>query len=456
MSGGGYGSLSAGSGGALGAVLERAQDALFALGSCLPCSGLVGGASALKLNGRQYEVVRLLGEGGFSFVYLVRDRTSGREFALKKIRCALGSDTYREALREIEATKRFRSPHIIRLYDSAIVQDGEGKLIYLFLPYYKRGNVQDAINAHTVRGSRFGEKDMLSIFLGTCMAVQALHRYRVTNAQAQRGHMPAPSGGSDATLMPSSRSQSHDAIAPPSHVDEDEDSIAPTRTAPMVIRPKGTDETEGEAVAPLISAADDGPASTYPPSREVQGRESEETVRQEASGSAKAGQEGQVIPYAHRDLKPGNIMLSDDGKPLVYDFGSTLKARRVISSRWAAVAEQDLAAEQSSMPYRAPELFDVKTNTTITESVDIWSLGCVLYAMAYLHSPFETDQTVGQGGSLALAVLNGDYRLPESESDLYSQPTRDVIQRCLTLDPAARPDIEELIQLTRNALRSCA
>lgn len=33
---------------------------------------------------------------------------------------------------------------------------------------------------------------------------------------------------------------------------------------------------------------------------------------------------------------------------------------------------KDLAAEQSTMPYRAPELFDVKTGTTIDEKVDIW------------------------------------------------------------------------------------
>lgn len=418
------------------------MDAVFALGSCLPCSG--AGASTLKLNGRQYEVVRLLGEGGFSFVYLVRDKNSGREFALKKIRCALGSDTFREALREIDATKRFRSPNIIRLYDSAIIQDGEGKVIYLFLPFYPRGNVQDAINAHTVRGSRFGEKEMLTIFLGACQAVQTLHCYRLPNVQAQRGHMPAPSGSSEATLIPS---RSHEAIAPPSHVDDDDDPPGPKPTGPMVIRPSTTD-TDGEAAAPLISA-DDEPA-TYPPPRGA--RDSSET----AQPDARRAQEGELVPYAHRDLKPGNIMLADDGTPLLYDFGSTIKARRTISSRRMAVAEQDLAAEQSSMPYRAPELFDVKTNTTITEAVDVWSLGCVLYAMAYLHSPFETDQTVGQGGSLALAVLNGDYKLPAESEDLYAARTREIIKRCLTLDPAARPDIEELIRMTRTALRGPA
>lgn len=33
---------------------------------------------------------------------------------------------------------------------------------------------------------------------------------------------------------------------------------------------------------------------------------------------------------------------------------------------------QDIAAEQSTMAYRAPELFDVKTGVTLDEKVDIW------------------------------------------------------------------------------------
>lgn len=33
---------------------------------------------------------------------------------------------------------------------------------------------------------------------------------------------------------------------------------------------------------------------------------------------------------------------------------------------------KDIASEHSSMPYRAPELFDVKTGAMLDEKVDIW------------------------------------------------------------------------------------
>jgi len=39
---------------------------------------------------------------------------------------------------------------------------------------------------------------------------------------------------------------------------------------------------------------------------------------------------------------------------------------------------QDLAAERCSMPYRAPELFNVNSHCTIDDRIDIWVSDCVL------------------------------------------------------------------------------
>jgi len=53
----------------------------------------------------------------------------------------------------------------------------------------------------------------------------------------------------------------------------------------------------------------------------------------------------------------------------------THRARVNIQNRQQALLEQDIAAEHSSMPYRAPELFDVKTGKMLDEKVDIWVRG---------------------------------------------------------------------------------
>lgn len=46
--------------------------------------------------------------------------------------------------------------------------------------------------------------------------------------------------------------------------------------------------------------------------------------------------------------------------------------RFTYAAAFALRQNQDIAAEQSTMAYRAPELFDVKTGTMLDEKVDIW------------------------------------------------------------------------------------
>ena len=106
-------------------------------------------------------------------------------------------------------------------------------------------------------------------------------------------------------------------------------------------------------------------------------------------------------------------MIADDGvTPILMDFGSTVKARIPIQNRNQALVQQDIAAEQSTMTYRAPELFEVNTGAVIDTKVDIWSMGCTLYACLVGKSPFEmrSDET---GGSLSMCVLGGDWRFPD-------------------------------------------
>jgi serine/threonine kinase 16 len=146
-------------------------------------------------------------------------------------------------------------------------------------------------------------------------------------------------------------------------------------------------------------------------------------------------------------------MIADNGAAILMDFGSTVKARVDVKNRSEALMQQDIAAEQSTMAYRAPELFDVKTGATLDEKVDIWSLGCTLFALAYSHSPFENLQTTEQGGSIAMAVLNAQYKQPSSA---YSQGLKDLIDSMLKTSPKDRPDIDQVLQMTDRVLQSLA
>ena len=58
-------------------------DLVYSLTNCITC---FPGSPRLTINNRSFKILRLLGEGGFSYVYLVQDNT-GQLYALKKIRC---------------------------------------------------------------------------------------------------------------------------------------------------------------------------------------------------------------------------------------------------------------------------------------------------------------------------------------------------------------------------------
>ena len=158
-------------------------------------------------------------------------------------------------------------------------------------------------------------------------------------------------------------------------------------------------------------------------------------------------------------------MIDDDGKtPIIMDLGSLAPAPTAITSRKLAIAVQDEAAEHSTMPYRAPELFDVKTGSIIDTKVDLWSLGCTLYACLEGKSPFEA-RSEETGGSLSMCVLGGDWRFlseknntgkakapPVDGSNGICEPVKEIVRRCLRVEPAERPDIDELIAMVENVV----
>lgn len=97
---------------------------------------------------------------------------------------------------------------------------------------------------------------------------------------------------------------------------------------------------------------------------------------------------------------------------VLMDFGSCTEAREQICGQPEAQRLQDWAEERCSMTYRAPELFNVQSYCMIDERTDIWSLGCVLYAICFFKCPY--DVIYEKGDSVALAVLSGHIAFPES------------------------------------------
>jgi NIMA (never in mitosis gene a)-related kinase len=102
------------------------------------------------------------------------------------------------------------------------------------------------------------------------------------------------------------------------------------------------------------------------------------------------------------------------------------------------VAKKGLLYTQTGTPYYAsPEVwkdlpYDLKS--------DIWSLGCVLYEMCALVPPFRADDMNG----LFKRVLKGSY--PPIPSH-YSMDMRQLIKTLLQVQPQARPNCEQILDM---------
>lgn len=145
---------------------------------------------------------------------------------------------------------------------------------------------------------------------------------------------------------------------------------------------------------------------------------------------------------AHRDIKVANICLSETMDPIIVDFGSATAARCEIYNQSEAMALMDLAEEKCSLCYRAPELFQVESCAFIDERSDIWSLGCLLYALCFFKSPF--DVVYEKGDSVSLAVISGNIKFPENST--YSTEMHEMILQMLRVNPIERPFIYGVIE----------
>ena len=155
--------------------------------------------------------------------------------------------------------------------------------------------------------------------------------------------------------------------------------------------------------------------------------------------------------FSHRDIKPHNILFNDYDEPLLTDFGSISAAVINITNRSKALILEEEAAMKTSAAYRPPELTTVAYPSVIDERVDIWSLGCTMYCLAFGWSPFESKRE----GVLRLAILNGRFTIPTGNRmrDItFSSKYIGLIQQMLQLENTKRPFAKDVVMTIERML----
>ncbi|MEU2941091.1 serine/threonine-protein kinase [Nocardiopsis alba] len=150
-----------------------------------------------------------------------------------------------------------------------------------------------------------------------------------------------------------------------------------------------------------------------------------EMLRVFALGMAEGLSALHTAGVAHRDVKPGNVILAPDGPKLV-DFG--------IAVEIGTERSEDASASYGTPGWTAPERY---TGAAADPAADVFAWGGLVTLAATRRAPFGT----GDADELARRVSTGEYDVTGVPEEL-----RALVEASLSVDPGSRPTSAELVE----------
>lgn len=136
----------------------------------------------------------------------------------------------------------------------------------------------------------------------------------------------------------------------------------------------------------------------------------------------------------HRDLKPQNILLDDEGRAKIADFGIS-KVKDPAKSYLT-----QMTAENGTPMYMSPEQMN---GGKVDEKVDVYALGCILNEMYTRRQPWKDSNHFFQ--IILKVAVNGDRPWVDPDTP---EPLKRLIKKCWHQDPHQRPSCAEIMRRT--------
>lgn len=142
----------------------------------------------------RYRLTFPLGRGGMSTVYLARDMTCGRHYAVKVLHKDLveRSRYRRRFFNEIDSVRRINHPAVVRMFELGELDDGR---LFIVMEYVRGGSLKQVLSKGPIPIER-----AISIVSAVAAGLRAAHSRGVIHRDLKPGNVLIPRGGSGATI----------------------------------------------------------------------------------------------------------------------------------------------------------------------------------------------------------------------------------------------------------------